>query len=793
MLFKNVLRTLKSQWVQLILLGVIIVLSSFIYSTMTYSMNGIIDPTDQYFTEANQEDFSVDFLDVILEDDWAYIADNCPVISSLDPATLPYTISGLKTIDEDCYYGLLDQKVNDLESRFDHINIDIRESKDVYFDSSNQSYRIRFLKDMTDINTSYFVKGEKPLEDNEIAVAEIFAKKNNLEIGDPFIVDDKEYIVTGYVLFPDYSLTLLSQELILDNTSQTLALVTNQEFERLEQTVMFTGAGVFLDGYTSDEFEVDVIEQYRDIDELDDVTNISLTINNMRSGAIYAELAGGKAQSIVLSLLISTIALMIVGIMVSRVLQKQRGPIGLLKAMGYSNYEITRPYIFFIAIMSLPMILLGYYLGLKMAVPFMNIYLDFYLLPYQPIVQSFSVILVSIIVPFVFIVGLSYLIVNRLLSQKPVVLLNPEVTSDSNKLTRFASKYLKRFKITTKLQHLLLYRSMVKFLLYLIGMFYAAFLILLTFSMNGIFDRMLYDYYEHTDHNYIAYCDYVNECVVPDGAEKVIDLPSIVVNDEDAQLIGLDLSTKLHHLYDKKGNDITSDLKNGVIITKSIQLTRNYQIGDELTIELPNGDYIVEVKSISEEYTGNKIYINRSILSNELQDNEDYYNAVYSESELNQDNYLLVISLEKIIEQADSMQGFMQAFVLIMVVVSVSIGSIIIYILTVITIEDNFYNISLFKVLGYSNKEINRMILGGYSLYGIIVFILCIPIAMITFIGLEYYFAQFYDLLFPLRFAWWHGLAAIGMYIIIFTLGAYQANKRLKKVSLQEAMKMYQV
>lgn len=792
MLFKNVLRTLRTQWVQLILLGIIITLSSFIYSTMTYSMEGVIDPTNEYFEAANQEDFAVTFQDAILTDDMTYIMENCPNVMTLDAAHFPYTISGVKNISNECYYGLLDERVEDLESRYDNIDIDIRESKDVYFDVDNTSYRIRFLKDMDTINTSYLLKGEKPSQDNEIAVAEIFARNNDLDIGDSFKIGEKEYVVSGYVLFPDYSLTLFSQELILDNNSQTLALLTDDEFESLNQSVTFTGAGVYLNGYSSDEFEKDVIETYRDHTDLDDVTSITLTINNMRSGAIYAELAGGRAQSIVLSLLISTIALMIVGIMVSRVLQKQRGPIGLLKAMGYSNYEITRPYIFFIAIMSLPMILLGYYLGLLMAEPFMEIYLDFYLLPYQPIEQSLGVVLVSVIVPFVFIVGLSYIIVNRLLSQKPVVLLNPVVTSDSNRLTRFASKYLKRFKVTTKLQHLLLYRSMVKFLLYLIGMFYAAFLILLTFSMNGIFDRMLYDYYENTDHNYIAYCDYVTECVVPDDGEKVIDLPSVVINDDDAQLIGLNVNTDLHHLYDSKGHEITGELANGAIITKSIQLTRGFQVGDTLNIELPEGDYEVEVMAISEEYTGNKVYLNRTVLSTELQDNDDYFNSIFTVSDPG-DDYLVVISLDKIIEQADSMQGFMHAFVFIMVFVSVSIGAIIIYILTVITIEDNFYNISLFKVMGYSEREINRMILGGYSLYGIIAFVICIPIAMGTFIVLEYYFAQFYDLLFPLQFAWWHGIAAIAMYLVIFTLGAYQANRKLKKVSLQEAMKMYQV
>jgi putative ABC transport system permease protein len=732
-------------------------------------------------------------LDRLLEDDYLYISENCDTVTSLGMDNIPYTVSGIKTIDETCYYGIIDRRVQKIEDTYSNITIDIRESKDIYFDSNNVSYRIRFLKDMDKINTSYFVAGEKPTQDNQIAVAEIFAKNNNLDIGDTFQIDDKDYIISGFVLFPDYSLTLLSQELILDNTSQTVALVTDEEFEALDAKVSFTGAGDFLHDYSDDQFTSDVIDTYRDIDELNFITSIQLTINNMRSGAIYAELAGGKAQSIVLSLLISSIALMIVGIMVSRVLQKQRGPIGLLKAMGYSNNEITRPYIFFIAILSLPMILLGYFLGLKMAQPFMEIYLDFYLLPYQPIVQSLGVVIVSVVVPFLFIVLLSYIIVKSLLNKKPVVLLNPEVSKDSNYITKKASKYLKKYKITTKLQHLLLYRSMVKFVLFLVGMFYAAFLILLTFSMNGIFDRMLYDYYENTDHNYIAYCDYTTDCIVPDLAEKVIDLPSIVVNDNDAQIIGLDLNNSLHHLFDKRGNDITSELENGVIITKSIQLTRNYQIGDILIVELPNEELELEVVGISEEYTGNKIYINREVLSNSLQDNGEYYNAIYTVNEPNKDDYLVVISLEKIIEQADSMQGFMQAFVLIMVLVSISIGAIVIYIITVITIEDNFYNISLFKVMGYNNKEINKMILGGYSLYGIGIFIITIPIAMISFKVLEYYFAQFYDLLFPMQYAWWHGIVAIAIYLLIFSIGALQATNKLKKVSLQEAMKMYQV
>ena len=87
----------------------------------------------------------------------------------------------------------------------------------------------------------------------------------------------------------------------------------------------------------------------------------------------------------------------------------------------------------------------------------------------------------------------------RLLRQEPLVLLNPEVVDDSNKLTKSVSKMLKKTKITTKLQQLLLLRSPVKILIFMIGVYFAAFLVLFTFSMNGIFDRMIYDFLYQTN------------------------------------------------------------------------------------------------------------------------------------------------------------------------------------------------------------------------------------------------------------------------------------------------------
>ncbi len=791
MLFKNVLRTLKKQWVQLILLGVIMALSSFGYTSMDYSIGGILEPSEAYFDSSNQEDFSIDMLNFILEDDANYIVASC----GIDPLNLPPTLSLLKTINSACYDQIQTNRLQVIMDKYDNIQLELRDYKDIYFNFGEDSYKLRVLKENYLVDTSYYVKGEAPTENDEIAISNAFAKSNNLDIGDSFNINGKDYTIRGFVLVPDYSLALFSSDLILDNKTQSPALMTDEEFENLSETNQFVIAGAFINGYTKDAFKTDVIDTYRNDTDLNFVTNVVLTVNNVRSGGIYADLAGGKAESIGVSLLISLIALMIVGIMVSKVLNSQRGPIGLLKSLGYKNSEIALPYIFFISIMALPAIFVGYYLGYLFATPMKDMILEFYLLPTIDVVQTWKTFIISVVIPFTFIIGLGYFLIVNMLNKKPVELLNPQVTSSSNWLTRVVSKYLKQFKITTKLKHLLLYRSSIKFYVYIIGMFFAAFLVLFSFSMSGIYDRMMVNYYERTEVQYIGYCDYVGVCEVGTGNEEVIDLPSVLLGSEEIEIVGLDPSTQLHKLFDSKNRDITDDLsiENGIVITRSLSLTRGYKVGDEFSLEIGSEAKNVTIEGITDEYGGNKAYMDRASLSLLVNNTETFYNVVYSKTSLDTSKYMVVINTDDILKQADQMQKFFNLFVVLMIGTSVIIGASVIYILTVMTIEDNFYNISLFKVMGYNNKEIDGMILGGYLGYGILIFILCIPIALLSFHLMAVFFARYFNMMFPLKLEWWQMGVSLIIYVLIFYVGAFVAKKNLEKISLQEAMKLYQI
>lgn len=788
MLFKNVFRTLKRQYVQLLLLGVIITLSSFIYTAMDYGVGGIKEPAEEYFEVANQEDFAISMKEITQTEDESFILSSCGLTVN------DISLSAFRSIDSDCYYSLIDYRLGIFSNTYDDITMELREYKNVNYDLNGDSHKLRILKDNDTVNLSFFTKGVTPQNNTEIAIGETYANANNLDIGDKINVEGTDYTISGFVLFPDYSLAILSEVLVFDNKTQSLALLSDDSFEDITTPVGFHIGGVINNGLSNKDFESLVLDDYRTNDDIYFVTSILLTEMNMRSGAIYGEIEGGEASGLMLSILIASIAILIVAIMVSKILQSQRGAIGILKSMGYKNSEITLPYVFFIAILAFPALITGYFLGVIAAEPFKNAYLIFYLLPSGPITQSISTFVVAVVVPLSFITILGYIIINKILSQKPVVLLNPQVSSKANFFTKIMGRYLKKLRITRKLQHLLLYRNTVKFIVFLVGMFYAAFLILFSLSMVGLMDRTVIDYYDNTDHNYIGYCSFDSICEAPSGTqESVIEIPGVLMDKEEMYLVGLNTDSKIHKLYDSRDKNITSKLEDGLIITKSFSLVKGFKVGDDVLIEIGDRSVEIEVVGITTEYNGNKGYVNIDDLSILLTTNTGFHNVVYSETELDPLNYVTIISTSDIIEQTREMQVLFDMMMFVMIAVSIAIGAIVVYILTVMTIEDNFYNISLFKVIGYNNKEIDKMILGGYLLYGIIIFLITIPYAILAFWGLQLLMARTYNVVMPFEFSIWHSFVAIGIFVILFYLGAFVAKKKLSKISLQEAMKMYQI
>ncbi|SHE99627.1 ABC transporter permease [Alkalibacter saccharofermentans] len=788
MLIKNMMKTIKKKRLQLMAIGMIVLLSSFLYSTMSYAINGLEEPTERYLEEYGQEDFSVEMLSVLTLEEAQNLYSHESVPGGI------YTLSAVKNYDPEIFYELMKNRIDSFLRIYPQVELELREFKEFYFRWQGTNTRVLAIKDGVDLNRSKMEQGVKPSSDNEIAITRVYAEKNDIEIGDDIDIDGKTFLVTGYVLFPDYTFPMLDDSFIIDNGKQTLALFTDEAFESISGSLGMRLAGRISDGMDSVEFREKISERISDHEELNFALGAVLTENQLRSGAIFDELRGGKVFTLGLSIMIASIAIVIAAIIIFKILNAERGQIGLLKAIGYRRRNIALPYLILVGIIALPMLIAGYFAGVLAAVPMKNMYLEFYLLPANPINQEASVFLTAVFVPMIFFTGLSGIVIFKMLSTKPLDLLYLHREKKVNRLTKITSSLLKGSKGKTKFKYLYAVRNTGKFAIFFFGIALSTLLILFSFMMDGLIERMALESYESVAYEYEAYIDPSE--MPPDiieGQERFLTYPDAFLEGNSLIASGLESDNELYNLYNSRGENITSLLEEGGIVTKSASLKFGVDEGDVVDLRLGSRNVSLEIKAVSEDYSSDKIYMERGYLSHIITEGEtrDLFTGIYALERPSSEEYSAILEKRAIMEQAELMQDFMKYAVYIMVGSSALIALVILFVLTTMTVEDNYYNISLLKVMGYNKKEVNSMVLDSYLVYTVISFIASIPIALISLNWMVEFFAKGYGMVIPFEFRLVHAVLGFVIIMAIFFAGTFAGKRKINRIALQEVLKAY--
>ena len=780
MLFKSVIRDVKKRYFQVLLLATIIVLSSFVYVVMTYSIGSIKEPTEIYFQDFMQEDFNVTINNQILESEKS-------LLLGLDGEN-SQTLSELYTLDQVGFEAIITHRMQQFESQFDSVITEARLFKDIMVTKNDQQHTFRVLKDAKHINLSYISEGEKPASNREIALIEYYAKANDISIGDYITIDNQEFLVTGFVYFPDYSLIIFGNEFLINNKTRTLALLSDTEFQNLNSSVQIVLAGKFIE-------DVNPTQYFRNV-ELDFVLSVSLTENTVRSGAIYEELAGGEAMGILIALIIAIMAVFVVALMIHRILNDHKGAIGILKALGYKNYEVTIPYLVFILLLSLPGLLLGYYLGYLFAEPLKNMYIGIYILPNAPVMQTLEVFLTSIVAPLFVLMTLGYFVVYKLLNKHPIELMQAKIEKKQTKKRARSSVFLEKLSLITRLKHAYIIRNLVRFSLFLVGVFTATFLILMSLSMVDIFDKTINYHYSQIDMRYVGYCDPLGVCPEEEVAhDKVIEMPNVMIHERNVLVVGMDSNNSFYPLFENKHN-ITQKLdEDGIILTKGMALITGLKVGDRVNVSYGGIQTDLEIVGIQDEYMTDKVFINRAALSWIITQGEslNYYNAIYS-NEVPLANYQNVLDIGDMIEQSKELSNLGNIMSYILIVSALFIGIIVMVLISSLSIEAYFYDISMFQVIGYTNKEIQKIFINSYQLYIAVIFVFAVvPTTLFSFDLITNYLAKQFDMIFPMSLSIIDYLIGFVLTMSIFYISVPLAKRKLSQHTLQQALMIYQV
>ncbi|HEY8423559.1 MAG TPA: FtsX-like permease family protein, partial [Clostridia bacterium] len=178
------------------------------------------------------------------------------------------------------------------------------------------------------------------------------------------------------------------------------------------------------------------------------------------------------------------------------------------------------------------------------------------------------------------------------------------------------------------------------------------------------------------------------------------------------------------------------------------------------------------------------------------------FNDLYG---LNFDNiYNVIISGEVIdgLEQADyidiydylsdTIDQFLGALIAAITIIGASavlVAVVLVYIIVDLVIEENKYNIALFKMFGYSSGKVNSLILNGGLPFAAAGLALSYPLDML-FIGyILNRFTQGMSIMVNPVISWVTALSALTVAAIVYGLSRAVAARRIAKVPIGEALK----
>lgn len=422
-------------------------------------------------------------------------------------------------------------------------------------------------------------------------------------------------------------------------------------------------------------------------------------------------------------------------ISMNRMVEDDRGEIGTLKSLGFSNREIKSKYILFSFSATILGALIGTILGLTI-IPYIifNIYTLLFDVPNFQLSLNLSSTLLGIVIAILCICGSSIITANIILKDKPATLMRPKAPKSGKKILLENWHWLwhlLKFSNKITIRNILRYKKRV--LVTIFGIAGCTALILCGFGLkDSIVDITNMQYVNTFKYDASIYTNNleVSEVNTILNNEKVKDyiLSENITGTYKDSTINMVVTEEnnlfsIINLVDKHDNPITELSDNKVIITDKLADIYNLNIGDKIKIlDSDKQEYTLEISNIAKNYLGHYIYMNKTTLENNhktYQPNIIYINteSLTEEDENNLSNELLkndsiinVIYTRALVNSADDMLKSLDKVVIILVLLSAMLSFVVLYNLSNININERMREIATLKVLGFYDNEVDNYI-----------------------------------------------------------------------------------
>lgn len=471
----------------------------------------------------------------------------------------------------------------------------------------------------------------------------------------------------------------------------------------------------------------DMIEEYFTFD-IDNLTQFLIAADNPRIDAAAGDVIINRFAGILAGIILMVLFTYVISVFVIHNIEKESSVIGALYALGVTRGQLLFHYLLNPMLIAFLGGVVGCILGFsKYGTGWqMGDSIAYYSLPPIRIVTPGYLLFYSLIMPPVTAVVVNYLVINKKLKCTALSLLRNEQTA--GKAGRIQNMNLGNMKFLLRFQIRQMLREIRSAFAVVIGMFICLLILMMSIDCAVLCINFGNACLEETKYAYMYTYKYPTEDV-PEGG-----IPAYVENlkkeaygyNLDVTVLGIDDDNPYFPI-------VTADKKNEIVISSAAAQKFGVKVGDKLVLsdEVNERDYAFTVKNIVKFTSGVYVFLDRDVMQELFDQEDDYYNVVFADHALDIDNGRLyaTVSKENVEESSQIFTDMMGPMVVMLVAISALIFMIVMYLMMKVMIDRSAFSISLMKVFGYRRREIRRLYLDGNFYVILLGALICVPLA----------------------------------------------------------------
>lgn len=656
-------------------------------------------------------------------------------------------------------------------------------------DTDDFESTFRAFGERNHIDKVCLLDGDMPKADTDVAIDRLYAKNHDLEIGDKFGVAGKDLTISGIVALSDYStLYQNASDMMFDNDKFGVGVMTDAGFAALRENHLHYNYSWSYDTAPEDDAEAkDMAEDLMPIlAENGMLTNFLPEYLNQ--AIIFAGDDMGGDMSMILAFLYIVIVILafVFSITISNNITKEANVIGTLRASGYSRGEMVRHYLIMPMLVLLVAAVVGNVLGYTwLEQIFANQYLASYGLTTYEVLLNPQAFVLTTVIPLILLFIINFVMLTVKMRISPLQFIRRDLSKRKKK---------KAFRLNTKIpimrrfQMRVIFQNFPNHVMIFFGVFFANFILM--FGM--ILQPMLVHYQNTITDNVLSAYQYILKTPAEtetDGAEKFcfgsLDTLPEKRSSESVSLYGV-----------KPDSDYVKLHSSGKKVDISTAYAEKYGVekGDTITLKDPYGSdkYKFEVGGIYDYPSTIAVFMEQDLFNQTFDYDSDYFNAYFSDQKIKDIDDALIsteITVDDLTKTSRQLIRSMGSMMNLFLVFGALMFVLILYLLSKIIIEKNAQSISMVKILGYNNREINRIYLHSTTIVVILCILITIPISSLVMKEVvEVVFFEYSGwITYYMPAVTYVEVAASG--VICYAIVAFLLNRKVKKIPMSDALK----